>query len=629
MTGFVPTRLLRVGMALLLCLAIAGSALVGTAPAAAQDDNGAALPGFDPLPDEVELIAAASGPVKGEGVGTLLVERLAVEPASDLGLVAGPFVLIVEQGSLIYNDDLGLEAELSTGTAQCVDAGEGDTLANPGDDQAIVVRISLITDEPIAGEPGPEDGGSAGDDEDDGSNGEDGESPENRPVRPRGDDDEDEFAPAGVNALLLQETAAPDEVVVSLTDDGFAPDAVSIAAGGDLVIENASDTDCEFSVAELDLVVDLESGDIEQVTIDGPSGDYMFECADARGDLVGEGTLTIVGGDTDAQEPVETETPEPVTDPTPAAGDSDEDTDDLPPAMIGILLQETVSFEDAAALFGASLIVPPGGALTLTSADGPLGVIVSGGDLTVLRQGRSPASLRDGRSVTVPSGTAAELINEGTTPISIIFAGIPGGSIASDLPQVETPEPDGDDPDGDGPENGESDSGTADSLYAFFPDDDAMAEIGLVPTWNAFTDRNDPASNTFWMTDPAVAEESFSDWDWVQSSELRYSSEGQETDFGVVNLLIVVVDSFEESDGAEGFFDYLRSDPSGRPSSMLDGIDEVDAAIEFGFTTGGTDVMIVAIQSGSYVITLYGSGPDLDVEALMQAVTGLIFGVVG
>lgn len=644
MVGTVPARLLRTGIALLLCLALAGGAIIGPTSARAQDEDAPALPGFDPFPPEAALLASASGAIDEGGVATLLVERLAVEPGSELGLVAGPFVLIVEQGSLVYADDLGLEAEVSAGSAQFFAAGDGDSLANANDEQTIVLRVSLITDAPIDGEPGPEDGGDdneSGDDTTDGEagdepDGDDGEAPENRPVRPRGDDDEDANAPAGVNALILQETAAPDEVVISLTDDGFTPGDISIATGGVLVIENASDLDCEFSIADLDIAIDLESGDIEQTTIDGPAGEYTFECTDASGDRVGDGVMSVVGGEDPVEEPVEEETPDaeetatPDDEPTetPAA----DDAGNQPPAMIGILVQATISLDDSGELFGASLTLEPGGTLSLAGADGALGLAVSGGDLTVLREGRSPAALRDGLSVVLPGGTSAELTNDGETTISLVIAGVTGSSIASDLPPVETPEPD--DPDLDEPEEDDTSGsvtggGPNDALYAFFPNDSDMADLGLVPLWNAFTEVSDAASNNFWLSDRESAEDAFTGWNWLKSSELRYSSVGEETDFGEVTVFGILVDAFEDEAGADGFFSFLNGDPSGEATDLLDGVDSVDAAIEFNLGSGANAAMFVVIHSGSYVITLFTTGPELDTRALMEAVTGLMFGIVG
>lgn len=643
MVETVPARLFRAGLALLLCLAIAGGAIAGPASARAQGDDAPSLPGFDPFPPEAVLLASASGAIDGGSVATLLVERLAVEPGSELGLVAGPFVLIVEQGSLVYDDDLGLEAEISAGDAQFFDAGDGESLANANDNQAIVVRYSLITDAPINGEPGPEDGGDdTGSDDDtpdgdtgDEPEGDDGEAPENRPVRPREDED-DASAPAGINALILQETTAPDEVVISLTDEGFTPGEISISTGGVLVVENASDVDCEFAIDDLDIAIDLESGDIEQVTIDGPSGDYPFECVDDSGEPVGDGAMSVVGGEEPIEEPVEEETPEADATATPDDEPTEtpvaDDTGDQPLAMIGILVQATISLDAAGDLFGATLTLKPGGTLRLAGADGALGLAVAGGDLTVVRDGRSPASLRDGRSVVLPGGTSAELINNGETTLSLIVAGVTGSSIVSDLPPAETPEPDdpdADDPDEDDANGSASGGGPNEALYAFFPSDSDMADLGLIPLWNAFTEVSDAASNNFWLSERDAAEEAFTGWNWLKSSELRYSSVGEETDFGEVTTFGILVDSFEDEDGADGFFSYLNGDPSGEATDLLDGVESVDDAIEFNVGSGANAAMFVVIQSGSYVITLFTTGPDLDSRALMEAVTGLMFGIVG
>ena len=637
MLGTLTARLLRSGLALLLCLSTAGAALGGaTVSAAVQNVEAADLPGFSTLPNEAELVAWASGQIQADGVATLLVERITIEPGSGLDPAAGPFIVIVEQGSLLYEDDLGLEAEVASGAAQYFAPGEGDTLANGGEEPAIVVRAALIPGGPTNGDSGPDDDEAGdetgdtegnGDDGNDAGNGDDdgeGDGPgDDAPVQPRGGDSGNGLSArqvGGINALILQTVDTPDEVVISLTGNGFAPDEVAILRGGTLVIENAGDTDCVFHIADLDLQIELDQGDIEQVTIDGPAGDYAWECIDASDDVIGDGLLTIVDPGAGA-EPEETETTEAVETSSP-----EPDSEDVVPnGPTGELLQASVSFDDSSELFAGSIVLQPGGVLTLEGADGSLGVIVSGGDLTVARPGRAPATLRDGRSVTLPSGTSAELTNDGDTPLLLIMAGVTGSSAADNIAPPVTPEPDEDEPRTDDESNGQEAAG----LYGFFPDDSELAALGLFPTWAAFTEFTDPGSNTFWFSSPDLAADLLEEADWIQSSELRYSSDGEETSFGVVSVLGIMVDSFEDEDGAALFFGYIEDDPSGADSDLLTGLDEVLGAVEFDFGNGGTETMIVAIHTGAYVITLFASGPDLDAQALIREVAGLIFGVVG
>ena len=72
-----------------------------------------------------------------------------------------------------------------------------------------------------------------------------------------------------------------------------------------------------------------------------------------------------------------------------------------------------------------------------------------------------------------------------------------------------------------------------------------------------------------------------------------------ETDFGQVDVFGILIDTFDDEAGAEGFFDYLSDDPTGEPTDFLDGIDDVSGAIEFDLGTGNTETMIVAIQIGN------------------------------
>lgn len=629
MMGTITARLLRTGLALLLCLSMAGAALTsGVTPASAQESGDPpAIPGFDPLPAEAELLAYASGAFEGNGIATLLVERIALEPGATLDPVAGPLVVIVEQGGLVYEDDLGLEAEIGSGSAQFFAPGEGDTLSNPGDEETILVRTSLITDAPINGDPAPEDGGdpvdddgAADEDEDAVDDSEDADMGpgEDTPIEPRGGG---ESAPGvgGINALLLQEGDVADEAVISLTEDGFSPDEVELVAGGVLVIENAGDIDCTFSIDGLEISIDLASGDIEQVEIAGDPGEYEWVCTDAEDNELGGGTLTVVGSSGDEESGDDLATPEADSDEGDSVADSGEP---------GTLLQASVEIDESGELFSASILLQPGGSLSLTGADGSLGIIVSGGDLTVVRPGRSPALLRDGRSVMLPTGTAAELTNNGDAPITVTLAGVTGSDLASsDSEATVTPEPETDSDSGETEDTG--DEQVAESLYDLFPNDDEMAALGLLPIWNAFIDVVDPASNTFWYSDGASAAEALEPLNWLGSSELRYDSAGEETEFGQVDVFGILIDSFDDVDGAEGFFDYLSGDPTGESTDFLDGIDDVSGAIEFDLGTGTTETMIVAIQSGSFVITLFASGPELEVQALIREVAGLMFGVVG
>jgi plastocyanin/quercetin dioxygenase-like cupin family protein len=739
MNGTLAARLLRIGMAFLLAISMAGGAFAATLVAAsAQPAGSEQLPGFDDLPPEAELLAYASGTFSGEGVASLIVERIELDADTALDLVAGPFIVLVEQGSLVYEDDLGLEAELGAGDSQFFAPGEGDTLASGSGEPAVILRTALITDTPINGAPGPEDGGDdapegelleieisaidvafeeteieapadtdftitvtnngvavhgfviegtdyqtdylesgesetitvnlpageytfycpvpghreAGmegtlivtedgdvtvtpdadepdqDDSDDTGADDDRGPGEDTPIDPRDDHSGSSLQLAGsVNALILQETTAPDEVVISLTDDGFTPDRIEIARGGALVIENAGDTACEFSIEDLDLQFDLGIGDIEQVTIEGQAGDHQWACTAANGDLLGDGVMTVVD-ESAGDDPAEESTPESTEEATPVPDEEETGDDAQSDVPIGMLLQTAVTLEGDSDLFSAIVSLQPGGVMTLNEADGSLGVMVTGGDLTVTRPGRAPATLRDGRSVILPSGTSAEMANNGDTPITILLAGVTG---STDAPDADTGADTGE-PEQTGTDTGNSEtSGNAgpDGLYVFFPDDSELEELGLFPTWVAFTEISDPASNTFWFSGRDAAEASLTEWDWIRSSELRYDSAGEETAYGPVSVFGILIDSFEDDAGAASFFEYIADDPTGEAVAFLDGIAEVQGAVAFNFSGIETITTLVAIHSGTYVITLFASGPGLDTEALLADVANLIFGVVG
>jgi plastocyanin/quercetin dioxygenase-like cupin family protein len=471
-------------------------------------------------------------------------------------------------------------------------------------------------------------------DEPDNTGDEDGNGPgEDTPINPREDPADGSSPPTlgGVHALILQPTTAPDEVVISLTDAGFTPDTFDLARGGTLVIENAGETGCEVTFTDLDVSVELDAGDIEQVTLDIPAGAYDLACIAQGDEVLGEAVVTIVE-ETAQDEPIEDATPEPAAEATPTP-DVTEDpvADDVAAAgPMGLLMQTSVTLGGASELFAATLTLQPGGVLPLISADGMLGMMVTGGDLTVVRPGRAAAVLRDGRTAILPSGTIAEMTNNGDAPLTVLIAGVTGSSAAPDSEATNTPVSDdsGDD-DASSDDTGSTDTGSA-SLdhYAFFPDDSELAELGLYPTWVAYTEISDPASNTFWLSGEN-SEASLTDWGWIRSSELRYSSEGEVTEYGEVSVMGILVDSFEDEDGAASFYAYIAEDTTGEPVDFLDGIDEVEDAIAFTFSGAASDTMIVAIQTGTYVITLFAAGPGIDAEALLDDVASLVFGVVG
>jgi len=645
MLGTLTARLFRSGLALLFCLSMAGAAL-GGAPRIAAQESDSPLPDFATLPADAELLGGAGGAIDAAGIGTLLVERIVIEPGSGPDPVAGPFVIMIEQGSLVYEDDLGLEAEITDGVSQFFAPGEGDSLTNSGDEPAVVIRAALIVDTPINGDPGPEDGGEDDGQTDDGGDDSggidetgdeptddtgDGDGPgEDTPVKPR-----DGFGGSGlvarqlgdVNALILQPADAPDEVVISLTDAGFTPDAVTIARGGVLVIENAGEAACTFTIAELDLSIDLGAGDIEQATIDGPAGEYGWECLDDSDEVIGDGLLTIVDDSAEAdpteeatEEAGETPAAEATATPVPVTDDAAVD------GPTGELLQSQLVLDDARELYAAAVILHPGATISLTEADGAIGVIVIGGDLGVHRAGRAPATLRDGRAVTLPPGTTAELTNNGEAPVTIILAGVTGSRIGDTVVVTPTPETEATEEPQD---DVTPDTGDTTGLYELFPTDESLAALGLYPTWAAFTEITDPASNTFWFADADAAADLLGGASWIQSTELRYSSNGEETNFGTVNVFGILIDSFEDEDGAGDLFAHIQRDPSGEESDVLSGVPEVNSVVELDLSGNDADLMIVAIHTGSYVITLFASGQDLDVQALIYEVAGLIFGTVG
>src|SRR6478672_8811766 len=99
----------------LLGMATRTAPLAQAAPAA-QETNGAtlALPGFGEPSSEVTVVTSASGPIDpplADGA-KLSVERLSIDPGASMPEIDDAQILQVEQGTLSFEDDLGLEAEI-------------------------------------------------------------------------------------------------------------------------------------------------------------------------------------------------------------------------------------------------------------------------------------------------------------------------------------------------------------------------------------------------------------------------------------------------------------------------------------------------------------------------------------
>jgi hypothetical protein len=644
MTGSSAIRWVRIAIVTLLFAAVAiapsHAAPVSSphfSPPSFQDDQEQAgsLPGFGALPDEATLLSSASGTLDEpiEAPATLIVERLSIEPGATLDPVDGPQIVQVEQGLLTFEDDLGLEAEIVAGGAQFFAAGAGDAITNTGDEAAIIVRTSVSS------------GAAAGEDEtpDDASDQEQSDGEGETRDRDDRDNAENGSESAGVNARLLQSTPAPDEVVLTLSEDGFDPDAFEIVQGGELVIENATEEPCTFEVPELSIEVEIGAGDIESVTVDGSAGTHEFTCTNEDGDVVGEGSFFLARPET-TPEPVETEEPAAspaIDETTPVASPEPDDTETVTPtetaetgaeATMGVLLEATLDTvpEDEQSLFAAEIVLDPEGSLSLAGAGGSIGIAVSGGDLTVTRPGSSPARLRDGRSVLLPEGIIATLTNNGDSPITLHLAGLTGTGAGDNTTAAATEEPT-DEAGSGGDENGPIDQTGANQ---FIPSDAEMEQIGLLPQRNGRDEVTDPADNSLWFEDQDQAAELLPTFGWQSATLSTYDSDSEETAYGEVAFFVINVDVFDDDGGAADLYTFVQDEVfggQGRSSDVVVDLDGVDQEMYVSFYNSDTefDVGFMVIQSGEYVITLYAQGSDLDATALMEDVASLIFGPRG
>jgi len=639
MARLLRTRLLRIAFVALLVASMAVTpSLAAPLPqpaslqASARQDNGSAgVPGLGELPSEATVVSATSGQLEEpvEAPVTLTVERLSVEPGASLDPVDGPQIIQVEQGVLTFEDDLGLEAEITDGGAQFFAAGEGDVITNSGDEVVILLRTTL--------------GDGASSDTEDNSDQSDGEG-ETRDRNDNGAEQGSQSAGVRTRPATMQETPTPtpDEVVITLTEDGFDPDQFEIAQGGDLVIENATEDACTFEIPDLRIETEIDAGDIESVTVEGSAGTHEFTCSNADGDVIADGSFFLARTQLT---PKPTETAEAPATPetenesaTPAATPEMEETAATPTgtapdtgeAVMGVLIEVTLESvpEDPQELFAAQIVLDPDGSLSLAGAGGPIGLAVNGGDLTVTRPGHSPARLRDGRAVLLPGGTVATLSNTGNDPITLQLAGLvsAAGGDTTDTSADETSTP----------EDSTADTGPIDVTGAnqFIPSDAEMEQLGLFGQRGGAVENDDPAQNTLWFTDSNQAEELLPTFDWQGSVLIGYDSNSDETAYGEVDVFIINVDIFPGDSEATDFFGYVESEVfMGQADSSstvrdLEGVDQ-QLYVTFYDSDTETDYGIMLIQSGEYVISLYTTGPDLDAAALMEDVASLIFGPRG
>ncbi len=154
-------------------------------------------------------MTSASGPIDpplADGA-TLSVERISVDPGASLPESTDAQILQVEQGTLSFEDDLGLEAEIDAGTSQFFAAGATTGITNSGDGPAIVVRTSISGS---TREVGSTQGGDA------------------TGTRPANNGGAGELA--AVALLASESDEAPTEVVVEYGDNGFDPAELSLGA---------------------------------------------------------------------------------------------------------------------------------------------------------------------------------------------------------------------------------------------------------------------------------------------------------------------------------------------------------------------------------------------------------------
>ena len=316
---------------------------------------------------------------------------------------------------------------------------------------------------------------------------------------------------------------------------------------------------------------------------------------------------------------------------TPAAGATPEPTTaPVSTAKLGVLLQADLTDLPASAqqFFAAELVLQPGAELTLTESTGPIGLIANGGDLTVERDGRTPAKLRDGRSVVLPTGTSATLVNDGDTPLTLHVAGISGETASTPPVPEETAVPDNE-PSG-------NDEGPIDvsGPHRFIPSDSEMEHLGLFVMPGQAQESTDASANTLWFTSGSEANDKLTEYDWQDFVLDVYSSNDEATDYGAVNSLALNVDTFADSDGATGFYNYIRDEifqggaSHSRDLSQLNGVD-AEMRDSLYNSTDKLDYGFMVIRSGQYVISLYVRGSDLNTIGLLEAVAKLIFGPRG
>ncbi len=655
MTRLHTARLVRIALVALLFVSMAAApAMAAPLPqpagfAASQqndEDAGTGVPGFGELPSDATLVSFTSGVLEEpvEAPVTLTVERLSVEPGASLDPVDGPQIIQVEQGLLTFEDDLGLEAEITAGGAQFFAPGEGDVITNTGDEPVTLVRTSVG------------DGASADANDEDQDQQAEGEGE----TRDRDDDDaedensgqDEEGTSASTRGFIAQETPTPDEVVITLTEDGFEPDEFEIVQGGDLVIENATEDACLFEIPDLRIETEIDAGDIESVTLDGSAGTHEFTCSDDNDEIIADGTFFLARPESTPQAeetPEATETEEPAATPeagdesaTPiAAPDVEEPAEATPTstapatgeAPMGVLLEATLETvpEDGQELFAAQIVLDPEGSLSLSGAGGALGVAVSGGDLTVTRPGHSPARLRDGRSVLLPGGTVAILANNGDDPITLQLAGLIGAEAdvepSDDSTDVNDDETADDEPADDGPAD-------VTGGNQFFPADEEMGQLGLEARGSGPDEITAPEDNAFWFEDGDQAADLLPTFGWQMALSSDYDSGGDEIEYGEVQILILNVDIFDDESGATDYFDYVAEEAllgQGRTSDVVEELEGVTAHV---YASGylaeeELDLGYMIIQSGEYVISILTAGIDLDATTLLEDVAVLIFGPRG
>lgn len=299
-------------------------------------------------------------------------------------------------------------------------------------------------------------------------------------------------------------------------------------------------------------------------------------------------------------------------------------------AKLGVLLQAELTDLPASEqqLFAAELELQPGAELELTGSSGPVGIIAVGGDLTVEREGHTSSKLRAGRSVLLPTGTVATLVNEGDTPLSLQVAGIGGTTAVGDLsdePTTTTPD-----------DTPTLDDGPIDMTgpHRFVPSEAEMEHLGLFIMPDLVQESSETTDNVLWFTDAGEATDKLTEYDWQNFLLEIYSGDGEATDYGEITSLALNVDTFGNSNGASGFYDYIRDEifqggaSHSRDISQLAGVD-AEMRASFYNSDDKLDYGFMVIRSGEYVVSLYLRGTDLNTIGLMEAVATLIFGPRG